>query len=332
MPSNKRQIDVVFEPVMASGAMRQLDRVLRTVAPKDVTVTLIGESGTGKEVLARRVHELSPRRTGPFVPINCAAIPESLFESELFGHERGAFTGASERAHGKIEAASGGTLFLDEIGEMPLAMQAKLLRFLEGRRFMRVGGNVKISIDIRLVCATLRPLHEEVQAGRFRADLFYRIQGITLTLPQLRERQADIGPLVQLFVGELSAKHGVRPPRLGRAALSALKAYAWPGNVRELRNAIEMLCLLRGGRLARPRDLPELVRDAAPKAPPQSEPALGDESLFVSLTRPLDETIERILAAALALEGGNRSRAAKRLGLSLRTMQRYAARVPSAAH
>jgi DNA-binding NtrC family response regulator len=197
---------------------------------------------------------------------------------------------------------------------------------------MRVGGNVKISIDIRLVCATLRPLHEEVQAGRFRADLFYRIQGITLTLPQLRERQADIGPLVQLFVGELSAKHGVRPPRLGRAALSALKAYAWPGNVRELRNAIEMLCLLRGGRLARPRDLPELVRDAAPKAPPQSEPALGDESLFVSLTRPLDETIERILAAALALEGGNRSRAAKRLGLSLRTMQRYAARVPSAAH
>jgi len=332
MPTHRRQIDVVFEPIMASGAMRQLDRILRTVAPKDVTVTLIGESGTGKEVLARRVHELSARRSGPFVPINCAAIPEALFESELFGHEKGAFTGATERAHGKIEAASGGTLFLDEVGEMPLAMQAKLLRFLEGRRFMRVGGNTKISVDTRLVCATLRPLHEEVQAGRFRADLFYRIQGITLKIPQLRERHADIGPLVQQFVGELSAKHGVRPPRVGRATLSVLKSYEWPGNVRELRNAVELLCVLRAGKLARPRDLPELVRDSAPKPLHVSEPDAGDdESLQVSLKRPLDETIERILAAALALEGGNRSRAARRLGLSLRTMQRHAARGPSTA-
>jgi DNA-binding NtrC family response regulator len=331
MPTHRRQIDVVCEPVMASGAMRQLDRVLRTVAPKDVTVTLIGESGTGKEVLARRVHELSARRSGPFVPINCAAIPEALFESELFGHEKGAFTGATERANGKIEAASGGTLFLDEVGEMPLGMQAKLLRFLEGRRFMRVGGNTKISVDTRLVCATLRPLHEEVQAGRFRADLFYRIQGITLKIPQLRERHADIGPLVQQFVGELSAKHGVRPPRVGRATLSVLKSYEWPGNVRELRNAVELLCVLRAGKLARPRDLPELVRDSAPKPLQVSDPDAGDESLQVSLKRPLDETIERILAAALALEGGNRSRAARRLGLSLRTMQRYAARGPSTA-
>ena len=267
------------------------------------------------------------------MPINCAAIPEALFESELFGHEKGAFTGASERAHGKIEAASGGTLFLDEIGEMPLAMQAKLLRFLEGRRFMRVGGNTKITVDTRLVCATLRPLHEEVQAGRFRADLFYRIQGITLRIPQLRERHADIGPLVQQFVGELSAKHGVRPPRVGRATLSVLKSYEWPGNVRELRNAVELLCVLRAGRLARPRDLPELVRDAAPKtASCAGAPAGQDgESLQISLKRPLDETIEQILAAALALEGGNRSRAARRLGLSLRTMQRYAARGPGAS-
>jgi DNA-binding NtrC family response regulator len=332
MPSHKRQIDVVFEPVMASGAMRQLDRIIRTVAPKDVTVTLIGASGTGKEVLARRVHELSARQSGPFVPINCAAIPESLFESELFGHEKGAFTGASERARGKIEAASGGTLFLDEMGEMPLGVQAKLLRFLEGRRFMRVGGNTKITVDTRLVCATLRPLHEEVQAGRFRADLFYRIQGITLKVPQLRERQADIGPLVQQFVGELSARHGVRPPRIGRATLSALKSYDWPGNVRELRNAVELLCLLRGGRLARPRDLPELVRDAVSTGLPSSEVVNAeDESLHVSLRQPLDESIERILAAALALEGGNRSRAARRLGLSLRTMQRYAGRAPTAA-
>jgi DNA-binding NtrC family response regulator len=196
---------------------------------------------------------------------------------------------------------------------------------------MRVGGNTKISVDTRLVCATLRPLHEEVQAGRFRADLFYRIQGITLKIPQLRERHADIGPLVQQFVGELSAKHGVRPPRVGRATLSVLKSYEWPGNVRELRNAVELLCVLRAGKLARPRDLPELVRDSAPKPLQVSDPDAGDESLQVSLKRPLDETIERILAAALALEGGNRSRAARRLGLSLRTMQRYAARGPSTA-
>src|SRR5450631_4089092 len=185
---------------MQSQAMRQLDRVIRAVAAKDVCVTLVGESGTGKEVLARRLHDLSRRRTGPFIPINCAAIPETLFESELFGHEKGAFTGASERVRGKIEAADGGTLFLDEIGEMPLAMQAKLLRFLESRKFMRVGGSTKIAVDVRLVTATLRPLEAEVQAGRFRADLFYRIEGITLNVPPLRERLADIVPLVHEFV------------------------------------------------------------------------------------------------------------------------------------
>jgi DNA-binding NtrC family response regulator len=305
--------------------MRKLDRVLRAVAPKDVTVTLTGESGTGKEVLARRLHELSSRRSGPFVPINCAAIPESLFESELFGHEKGAFTGASERAAGKIEAASGGTLFLDEIGEMPLGVQAKLLRFLEGRRFMRVGGNTKISVDTRLICATLRPLHEEVEAGRFRPDLYYRIQGITLKVPGLRERHADIRPLIQQFVSELSAKHDVRPPRIGRSTLAIMKAHEWPGNVRELRNVVELLCLLRGGRVARPRDLPELLHEAASERTVKSEPGT-DDTLKVSLRQPLDETIEQILAAALSLEGGNRSRAARRLGLSLRTMQRYAAR------
>jgi DNA-binding NtrC family response regulator len=326
MAAKKRQIDVVFEPVMASTAMRQLDRVLRTVAPKDVTVTLTGESGTGKEVLARRLHELSARRGGPFVPINCAAIPESLFESELFGHEKGAFTGATERAAGKIEAAAGGTLFLDEIGEMPVGVQAKLLRFLEGRRFMRVGGNTKVTVDTRLVCATLRPLHEEVKAGCFRPDLYYRIQGITLKVPALRERPADITPLVQQFVAELSVRHDVPPPRIGRTTLAMMRAHEWPGNVRELRNVVELLCLLRSGRLARPRDLPEPLREAVP-APSNTPAAVPEgEDLRVSLTRPLDETVVQILAAALALEGGNRSRAARRLGLSLRTLQRYAAR------
>src|SRR5690349_14111174 len=180
--------------------MRQVEQVLRAVAGKEVIVTLVGESGAGKEVLARRIHELSERRTGPFVPINCAAIPEALFESELFGHERGAFTGATERALGKIQASAGGTLFLDEIGEMPMNVQAKLLRFLENRKFMRVGGTTKISVDSRLISATLRPLEQDVQAGRFRPDLYYRIQGITLTVPPLRDRHADLAPLVQQFV------------------------------------------------------------------------------------------------------------------------------------
>jgi DNA-binding NtrC family response regulator len=318
----KRQFDVVFEPVMRSAAMQGLDRIVRAVAPKEVGVALIGESGTGKEVIARRIHELSPRRTGPFMPINCAAIPEALFESELFGHERGAFTGASERARGKLEASAGGTLFLDEIGEMPLNAQAKLLRFLENRRFMRVGGSTKISVDTRLVCATLRPLEQDVRAGRFRADLYYRIQGVTLNVPPLRERQADLGPLVSQLVAELSAKHGVKPPRVGRNAMAALRTHEWPGNVRELRNVIELICLLRPGKSVQTSDLPPLIAQGASK---QGRTANGGDSevIQVRLDQPLDEIVQRVLEAALNAEGGNRSRAARRLGISLRTVQRY---------
>lgn len=320
----KRHFDVVFEPIMRSPAMRGLDRVVRAVAPKDVGVTIIGESGTGKEVVARRIHELSPRRTGPFMPINCAAIPEALFESELFGHERGAFTGASERARGKVEASGGGTLFLDEIGEMPLNVQAKLLRFLEHRKFMRVGGSTKISVDTRLVCATLRPLEEEVRAGRFRADLYYRIQGVTLNVPPLRERQADIGPLVSQFVAELSAKHGVTQPKVGRGAMAALRAYEWPGNVRELRNAIELVCLLRPGKQVRAGDLPAPIarRETKGDGIPRGEAA---EVIQVRLDQPLDDIVQKVLHAALDAESGNRSRAARRLGISLRTVQRHLA-------
>ncbi|MBP6829808.1 MAG: sigma-54-dependent Fis family transcriptional regulator [Deltaproteobacteria bacterium] len=218
----KRQNDVVFEPVMRSLSMRRIDQILQTVAPKDVTVTLIGESGTGKEILARRTHELSKRRAGPFIPINCAAIPDALFESELFGHEKGAFTGASERSIGKVEAAEGGTLFLDEIGELPLLLQAKLLRFLESRRYMRVGGAKKMQADVRLVFATLRPLEQEVREGRFRADLYYRIQGVTLNVPSLRERRADIAPLIAQFAAQLSSRHGVERPRFTRQARAAM--------------------------------------------------------------------------------------------------------------
>ena len=309
---------------MQSASMRRLDQVLRAVAPKEVAVTLVGESGTGKEVLARRVHEVSLRRAGPFIPINCAAIPEALFESELFGHERGAFTGASERVKGKIEAAEGGTLFLDEVGEMPLAMQAKMLRFLENRRYMRVGGSTKIQADVRLIFATLRALEDEVSAGRFRADLFYRVQGITIRVPPLRDRHADIPPLLTQFVEQLSARHGTQPPRFTRSVRAVFVRYDWPGNVRELRNVVETLCLLRPGKQVRLRDLPEVIqasvsRDAGPR---------GDEvtSLPIDLADTLERNVEKIIEATLALEHGNRSLAAERLGVSVRTIQRYLVR------
>jgi DNA-binding NtrC family response regulator len=305
--------------------MKELDRIIRTVAPKNITVSLSGESGTGKEVVARRVHELSGRRAAPFVPINCAAIPEPLFESELFGHERGAFTGATERATGKLEAAANGTLFLDEIAEMPLSVQAKLLRFLENRKFMRVGGAVKVSVDIRLITATLRPLEDEVAAGRFRADLFYRIQGIMLDVPPLRERRSDIVPLIEQFIALGAAKHETALPKLSDEVMATFLAYDWPGNVRELRNCIEVLCVLCEGKVVRQRDLPRSFQ-RSPSRSPSSPPSSSREPhvLEVRSDRPLRESVERIVKAALRAEDGNRSRAARRLGISLRTMQRQA--------
>jgi DNA-binding NtrC family response regulator len=326
--ATKRQFDVVFAPVLRSPAMVELDRIVRAVAPKEVGITLVGESGAGKEVVARRVHELSHRRSGPFLPINCAAIPESLFESELFGHERGAFTGASERVRGKVEASAQGTLFLDEIGEMPLNVQAKLLRFLESRKFMRVGGSTKISVDTRLVCATLRPLEQEIQAGRFRADLFYRIQGVSLVVPPLRERGPDIAPLVHQFIVELSAKHSVRSPKMTRAALAVLASYDWPGNVRELRNVIELTCLLRPGKRIQPADLPAALQRHQPGNGEASGVASQPRKLEVSVDETLDQVVRRVLHAAIEVENGNRSRAARRLGISLRTVQRHLARAP----
>jgi DNA-binding NtrC family response regulator len=324
MQARKRPPDVVFEPVMRSSAMRKADKIIQAVAAKDVTLTLIGESGAGKEVLARRAHELSERRRGPFIPINCAAIPEALFESELFGHERGAFTGASERVRGKIEAADGGTLFLDEIGEMPTPMQAKLLRFLENRRYMRVGGATKIEADIRLICATLRPLEDEVKAGRFRADLFYRIQGITVDVPPLRDRRADIAPLLGQFVRQLSGKHDVSPPKFTRQARAVILRYDWPGNVRELKNVVEILCLLRGGRQARTVDLPASLRARATPKADAAQPAISPK-MTVDIDEGLDAVLAKSVERSLALEGGNTQRAAARLRISIRTVQRYIA-------
>jgi DNA-binding NtrC family response regulator len=325
MSARKRQPDVVFEPIMRSAAMKKAARVIRLVASKDVPLTLIGESGTGKEVLARRAHELSERRRGPFVPINCAAIPDALFESELFGHERGAFTGASERVRGKVDAADSGTLFLDEIGEMPIAMQAKLLRFLENRRYMRVGGATKIDADVRLMFATARPLEQEVKAGRFRADLFYRIQGITLHVPALRERRGDIAPLLSQFLVQISGRHGVRPPRFSRQARALLLSYDWPGNVRELKNVVETVTLLRAGRQVRSTDLPECIRAQPLAAQSPEAPGVTSATVTLVLDDGLEALIRQIVESALQLDRGSAVKAATRLRISPRTVQRYLA-------
>ena len=322
MRRSARPADVVFQPVMRSRAMRELDSTLRAVAAKQIAISLVGESGSGKEVLARRIHELSPRRSGPFVPINCAAVPEALFESELFGHEKGSFTGATERMKGKIEPAHGGTLFLDEIGELPMAGQAKLLRFLENQKFTRVGGSEKISVDVRVVSATLRPLEEDVRSGRFRADLFYRIQGIQLQVPPLRERQADLGPLIQQLLAQLAARHGLEPVRLTRATQALLRHYSWPGNIRELRNVLELVAVLRAGKRVRPEDLPATLHGLA-SAPQEAQRLPAARSLEVSLDQPLRRSVAQIIQAALALENANQTRAARRLGISARTIQRH---------
>ena len=304
---------------MLSPVMRAFDRVLRAVATKEVVVTLVGPSGSGKEVMARRLHELSPRREGPVIPINCAAIPETLFESEFFGHERGAYTGAVDRGIGKLEMALGGTLFLDEVAEMSLGLQAKLLRFLETRRYMRVGGSRKLDADVRLLLATLRPLEQEVRAGRFRDDLYYRIQGIVLTVPPLHERRRDIPALLDAFTSQLSAIHDVEAPTYSRSARSILLAYEWPGNVRELRNVVELLCIIRAGKTVRVQDLPLVM---------QRQVGLGDiapsNTMTVRLDRSLSEIVDKVMDEVIAAEKGNLSRAAERLGVSVRTLQRRA--------
>jgi transcriptional regulator with PAS, ATPase and Fis domain len=322
MANQKRHLVVSPEPLFGSPAMRDLHRKIEVLASKDVTVTVLGESGVGKEVVARRLHELSSRARGPFVPINCAAIPEALFESELFGHERGAFTGAATRAKGKIEAAEGGTLLFDEVGEMPIHVQAKLLRFLENRKYMRVGGASKLSADVRLVFATLRPLEDDVEKGRFRADLYYRIHGVLVRVPPLRERRRDILPLFEAFVTELADRHGVPRPRVGRAIKQELLGYAWPGNVRELRNVTETIVLFRSGRAVRSSDLP--LRRAARARPPSPKGRVGGK-LVVDPSAGLERVVDEVVAHVVAKEQ-SLARAAEVLGLSLRTLQRYVAR------
>jgi DNA-binding NtrC family response regulator len=244
----------------SSAAMRRVFEMAERVAATDATVLILGESGTGKDLLAQEIHQRSPRAGQAFVAVNCAALPENLIESELFGYERGAFTGAAQQRKGKFELADGGTIFLDEIGDMNPVTQAKVLRVLENRKIERLGGSHSIDVDVRVISATHRDLPAEIAAGKFREDLYYRLRVVTLEVPPLREHKEDIPMLAESFLQQFTARHN-RPAKLSRAALDMLAAYDWPGNVRELRNAIERSLVLSRGDEITVSDLPEEVRE-----------------------------------------------------------------------
>src|ERR1044072_603285 len=251
-----------------SQSMQRVRGMIEKVAETDATVLVRGESGTGKELVAREVHERnSARRAGSFVAVNCAALPSELIESELFGHEKGAFTGAAGRREGKFEQADGGTLFLDEIGDMSSNVQAKLLRALEERRIERLGGNESIPVDVRIVSATDRPLEQEIAAGNFRADLFYRLRVVTIDIPPLRERREDIPQLAETFTKAAAERYNLPLRQVGQSALRRLVDYDWPGNVRELKNTIERAAIMAEGEELRSQDLPEEIIPSSEKRP-----------------------------------------------------------------
>lgn len=292
------------------GASRALESILkqaRAVAATSATVLLTGENGTGKEMLAFAIHEESPHSGGPFVPVSCAALPETLVESELFGYEKGAFTGALNSKKGRFELADGGTLFLDEIGELSQAVQVKLLRVLQQPTFVRLGGTKDVTVDIRLIAATNRDLEEEVKAGRFREDLFYRLNVVPLHLPSLRERREDIPVLAAHFAAKAADKHGRSAPTLDPHLIEALHEYEWPGNVRELENLMERLVVLTMGTHLGLEFLPEKMLHTLPELATADETTL--EGAIAALKR-------RMIAGALQHEGGNKVAAARRLGIS----------------
>lgn len=306
--------NVNSEPLI--GGSPELGAVLRAarlVAMTDAPVLIQGESGTGKELLAARVHADSPRRAGPLVTVNCAALPETLAESLLYGHRKGAFTGAVADQAGFIQQAGGGTLFLDEVGELPLPVQAKLLRFLESGECCPVGQSACVRADARVIAATNRDLAAQVAAGRFREDLYYRLNVVPLALPPLRERGGDVVALLQHHTAQIAARYALPAPRYTAAALRCLENYAWPGNVRELRNLCERLVILCGGRDITPDNLPSEVR--APSLPlAHNGFQLPPEGVR------LDELEVQLIRQALAQTAGNRSRAARLLGLTRDTL------------
>jgi two-component system, NtrC family, response regulator AtoC len=302
-------------PLVISASMRRLHEEIARVAGGEITVLLLGETGTGKEVIAETIHRASPRAAGPFLRLNCAALQQTLLESELFGHERGAFTGATAAKPGLLETAQGGTVFLDEIGELATATQSVLLRVLEERKVLRVGGLEYRAIDVRFIAATNRELEGEVARGRFREDLFYRLSGAILALPPLRERADEIEPLARRFIAEASAR-GRRPPGISPEALALLQRYVWPGNLRELRNAIERAVLLCDAEIGL-EHLPVEKMEATvarPSAAPASTPAATPAE------SPDDDAEAERIRAALERAGGNQTMAARELGMSRRTL------------
>lgn len=301
-----------------SPAMLELFRTIQQVAPARSSVLILGESGTGKELVARAIHRHSTRVRQTFLPVDCAAIPHEILESELFGHEKGAFTGAQARKPGKFELASAGTLFLDEIGELPLTLQAKLLRALESQTFMRVGGTEEVKVDVRVLAATNRDLARQVEQGHFRQDLYYRLAVVTLKIPALRERREDIPLLAGAFLERFARENDREVPLLAPEAVQVLKWAPWPGNVRELRNLMESLVILHPGGEVLPGQLPEDLRRAAREAP-SSPMAAGSGNL---VGRTMEEIEREVILRTLERTAGNRTQAADMLGIGLRTLQR----------
>jgi two-component system NtrC family response regulator len=293
--------------ITGSDSMLQVCRTVEKVSPTDATVLILGESGTGKELLARSLHELSTRREGRFVAINCAAIPENLLESELFGYEKGAFTGAAKQTPGKIETASGGTLFLDEIGDMPAPLQAKLLRFLQERVIERVGGRREIPVDVRVLCATHKDLHDLIRTSQFREDLYYRLSEVTITIPSLKEREGDALLLARVFLERICKQQGKQGHRFSKDAMAAIENYSWPGNVRELENRVKRAVIM-----------------AEHKQITASDLELGGSSPDALATFNLREIRDRAdrqaVVRALNHVGGKVSQAADLLGISRPTM------------
>ncbi|MBX6364502.1 MAG: sigma 54-interacting transcriptional regulator [Gemmatimonadetes bacterium] len=306
-------------PTTSPALLRALETARRVARHPATTVVIEGETGTGKEVLARAIHAAGPGADEPFVALNCGAIPAGLLESELFGHERGAFSGAERAKPGLLEEAGAGTLFLDEIAELPVALQAKLLRVLQDRRARRLGGLEEYAVSCRFVAATNRPLRAEVEAGRFREDLFFRLDVVRIGLPPLRERPEDLLPLADRILTQLCAAFGVPPRRLSPAAEAALHAYTWPGNVRELRHALERAVVIAEGDVLEPHHL--ALGDRARRAEPASLNAVAHIPIPPEgLT--LAEAERQLIATTLRLAGHNQSRAARMLGVSRPTVIR----------
>jgi DNA-binding NtrC family response regulator len=304
---------VYGELVGKSESIRKIYFLIEQVAPSSASVLITGESGTGKELVARTIHKMSPRHDKPFVAINCSAIPESLMESELFGHEKGAFTGAASRRQGCFELADTGTLLLDEIGEMPALLQAKLLRVIEERAVRRLGSRKEIEVDVRLLAATNRQPQQAVAEGKLRDDLLYRLNVFGIHLPSLRERKEDLPVLAQHLVTQLAERHG-RPARfMSSAALEALQFHSWPGNVRELRNVIERAVIICSG--------PQIERHHfAPYPIEQRERLRNEDTLSLPVGTPLEEVERQMIMRTLQKTKNNKTRAAELLGISLKTL------------